>query len=85
MVSNQPRHRVRLLGVQPEAWAEFVRNLGAQLAVVAASALGDVVEEDRDIQHAARSDLLEDGSRNRMIVGEIDGLLQQKEADLLAI
>ena len=68
MIADQPRHGLGLGRIEPEARAELERDLGADHAVVAAAALGDVVQQDRDIEHAARRDLLlNDRGRQRVI------------------
>ena len=39
--------------IEPEAWAELQRNIGAEQAVIAPAALGDVVKQHRHIKHPA--------------------------------
>jgi hypothetical protein len=49
--------------------------------MVAAAALGDVVQKHRDIEHAARGDLPEDRGRDRVILLELAPLDRRDEAD----
>ena len=64
MIADQPgdglglgRRRARSAGTSSQ------RHLGAEHAMVAAAALGDVVQQHRDIEHPARRDLPEQGGR----------------------
>ena len=63
MIADQPGDGLGLGLVEPEARAKLERHLGAQFAMVAAAALGDVVQQHRDVKHPARGDLLEQGGR----------------------
>ena len=54
MVQHQPGHRFGFLGGQPERRADLQRQFRAELGMVAAAALGDVVQQHRHIQRAAR-------------------------------
>ena len=49
--------------------------------MVAAAALGDVVEQDRNVQHAARGNLLDDCGRDRVVVFELAALDRRKQTD----
>ena len=49
--------------------------------MVAAAALGDVVQQHRDVEHPARGDLLEQRGRQRMVVGELAALDPRQQAD----
>ena len=49
--------------------------------MVAAAALGDVVQQHRDVEHAPRRDLLDDRGRQRMILLELAALDRRKQAD----
>ena len=69
MMAHQPGDGLGLGRIEPEARAELQRDLGADHAMVAAAALGDVVQQHRDVEHPARRDLAEQGGRQRMIVG----------------
>jgi hypothetical protein len=71
MVAHQPGDRLRLGRAHPEAGTELLRDLRAEDTVIAAPALGDVVEQHRDIEHAARHDLVDHGGRDRMILGKL--------------
>ena len=61
-------------GVSPKRGHSSMRDLGAQHRMVAAAALGDVVEQHRDIEHAPRHDLLHDRRGERMILVELAAL-----------
>ena len=58
-MAHQPGDGLGLGGVEAEARAELQRDLGAEDAMIAAAALGDVVQQHRDVEHAPRRDLLE--------------------------
>ena len=60
VVADEPGDGLRLCRIETEARAQLERDLGAEHAVVAAAALGDVVQQHRDVEHPARRDLLED-------------------------
>ena len=49
--------------------------------MVAAAALGDVVQQHRNIEHPARGDLAEQGGRQRMVVGQLAALDPRQQAD----
>src|SRR5579864_2900192 len=51
VMADQPRDGLGLRRVEPESRAELQRNLSANVAVVAAAALGDVVEQNGDIEN----------------------------------
>ena len=74
MMADQPGDGLGLGRVQPEARAKLQRDLGAEHAMVAAAALGDVVQQHRDIKRPARRDLAEQGGRQRMVVGQLAAL-----------
>ena len=49
--------------------------------MVAAAALGDVVQQHRDVKHAARGDLLDDRGRQRVVLLELAALDRREQAD----
>ncbi len=81
MISDQPGDRFGLRLVQPEPRAKLHRNIGAKLAMVAAAALGDIVQQHRDIKHPARCDLLEQRGRQRMVLRQLASLDPRQQAD----
>ena len=81
MMPHQPGDDIGLPRVEPEARAELARDLLPQQAVVAASAFGDVVKEYGHEQRAARPDLLEQGRRQRVILGQFAPLDRRQQAD----
>jgi len=52
MITDQPRDRLGLGFVEAEPWAQLQRDLLAEDAVIAAAALGDVVQQDRDVERS---------------------------------
>ena len=68
MIAHQPGDGLGLGRVEPEARAELQRDLGAEHAMVAAAALGDVVQQHGDVERPARGDLAEQGGRQRMVL-----------------
>ena len=66
--AHQPGDRLGLGRGQPEARAQPLGDLRAQDRMIAAAPLGDVVQQHRDVQHAARDDAAEDAGGERMIV-----------------
>ena len=54
--------------VRPRRGQSACAHLGAEHAMIAAAALGDVVQQHRDIERAARRDLLEQAGGERMIL-----------------
>ena len=81
MMADQPGDGLGLGGVEAEARAELQRDLGADDAVVAAAALGDVVQQHRDIERPARRDLPEQRGRQRMVVRQLAALDRREQAD----
>ena len=70
-----------LAGGEPEARTQLHRDLGAEFRMVAAAPLGDVVEQHRDIEHAARDELVDHDMRQRMIGGELTALDPAEQVD----
>ena len=81
MVPNQPGHRLGLRRVQPEPRAKPQRHLLAEQAVVAAPALGDVVQQDGDIKRPPRINLAEQGRGERVILRQLAALDRRQQAD----
>ncbi len=65
--AHQPGDRFGLGGRQAKTRPELLGHLLAQHRMVAATALGDVVQQHRDIEHAARQHFLDDMHRQRMV------------------
>src|SRR4051794_8197484 len=74
MVADQPRDRLGLGAVEPEARTDPERDLGPDHAVIAATALGDVVQQHGDIEHAPRRNLPEDRGRDGMVLLQLAAL-----------
>ena len=70
VVFDQPRHGLRLLGGEAEPGRQFARDAGAEDGMVAAPPLGDVVQEQRQVQHLARQHLVHDFGRQRQFAGQ---------------
>ncbi len=67
MEAHQPGDGLGLGRRQAEARAQPPRDFGAEDRMVATAALGDVVEQHRDIERAARHDLVQQDGRERMV------------------
>ena len=52
MVADQPCHKFGFVRLQPQSRAEFHRDFRAQYAVVAAAALGNIVQQGGDKYHS---------------------------------
>ena len=65
VVQDQPGDRFGLLRRQAKRRADGQRQLGADLRMIAAAALGDVVQEHRKIQRAARLHLVDQAASDR--------------------
>ena len=81
MIANQPGNGLGLGRVEAEARAELQRDFGAEHAMVAAAALGDVVQRHGDVERPARSDLLEQCGRQRMVLLEVAAFDLGQQAD----
>ena len=80
-MAHQPRNRLGLGGIETEARPKLQRDLGADLAMVAAASLGDVVQQHGDIERRARCNLLEKGGRNRVILLELAALDRREQTN----
>ena len=81
MVAHQPRDGLGLGRIEPEARAEPKRDFRAQLAVIAAATLGDIVEQHRSVERPARSELAEQRGRQRVVLGQLTAFDLGKQAD----
>ncbi len=79
--AHQPRHRLGLLVGETQAPPELLRDAFAQDRVVAAAALGDVVQQHREEERAARVDGRHDRGRERQLVLELPRLDVVQDAD----
>ena len=68
MPAHEPGDRLGLLGAEAEARTELLRHLLAQHRMVAAAALGDVVQQHGEIERAARIDRRHQRGRERQLV-----------------
>ena len=68
MVLHQPGHGCGVGGRQAQPRAQAVGDLGADIAVIAGQALGDVVQQDGAIQHGARLDALDHVGGKRIVL-----------------
>jgi hypothetical protein len=57
VVAHQPAGELGLARLHAEPRAQLERDLGAEHRVVAAAALGDVVQQRRHVEHAAAGEL----------------------------
>ena len=81
VVAHQPVDGLGLLGGEAEARAELLRHFGAQFRMVAAAALGDVVQHHREIEHAARQHLMHHAAGDRRLLGQLARLDAVQDAD----
>ncbi len=68
VVLHQPGDQARVVARQPLFEAESLRVHGAELRVIAAAALGDVVEQRREVGDLELGQLLHDGRELRQLV-----------------
>ena len=78
---DEPGDGFRLLGVEAEPGRELARDAGAEYRMVAAAALGDVVQEQREIKHLARQHFMDDFGRQRQLLGQRALLDPRQHAD----
>ena len=81
VIADQPGDRLGLGAGQAEARPEPLRDLGTKHRMVAAASLGDVVEQHRDVEHAARCDLVDQFAGQRMIGGQLAMLDPAEQPD----
>ena len=81
VVAHQPRHGLGLGGAQPQARPELQGDVGAQHRVIAAAALGDVVQQHGEIEHRPRQDLVHHVGRQRMVFFQRAVLDARQDAD----
>ncbi len=67
MPADEPGDGLGLFGREAEARPELFRDLRAQHRVIAAAAFGDVVQQHRKIERAARIDRREEARRQRQL------------------
>ena len=68
MMADQPGHGFGFGRREPKPRAELERDALAGDRVIFVPALGDIVQQHRDIERAPAGDGREDGGRQRMIV-----------------
>ena len=81
VIAHEPGDQLGLVGVEPQPRAQPPRDLGAEHRMVAAAALGDVVQQHRAIERAARADLVDDAVGQRVIALELTLLDPREQAD----
>ena len=70
MIADQPSDEARLVAAEPLLQAKRFRIDGAEFGVVAAAALGDVVEERREVSELLARQGLHDLAQGRQFVVE---------------
>ena len=81
VMAHEPGDRLRFRRLETETRAELHRDLLAEHAMVAPAALRDVVQQHRDIESPPRTELLEQGRRERMVLLELAALDRGEQAD----
>ncbi len=81
MLLHQPGHGIGFRSRQPEARPQPPGNAGAQRAVVAAAALGDIVQQHGDIEHPARHQLADDGRSQRQFLTQVAAFGFRQQVD----
>ncbi len=71
VMAHKPDDEFRVLGVKPVPVAELVRIDGAQFRVIAAAALGDVVEDRRHVEQPRLVEFAHGARAERVFVGEL--------------
>ena len=81
VVEHQPGDHFGLALAEPEARTQLFRHFGPKHRVIAAAALGDIVQQGRDIGRAARTDLVDQPRGARVVVGQFALLDLVEQAD----
>ncbi len=81
MMAHQPGDGIGFARIQPEAGAQLAGDLLAEDRMIALPPLGDVVEQHRDIEHAARADLPEQRGGERVVLGQFTALDRRQKPD----
>jgi hypothetical protein len=81
VVQHQPGDGLGLLPAEAQARAEPLGNLGALLRVVAGPALGDVVQQQGEVEHLAGQHLVHHLGRNRRLFAQPAPLDLVQDAD----
>ena len=71
MVAHQPRYSLGLLVGKPEPRPETERDFRAELRMIAAAPLGDVVQQHRAVKRAPRLDTVNDVAGDGHFLGEL--------------
>ena len=74
VIADEPGNRFRFRRREAQPRAEFERDALTGDRVVFLPALGDVVQEDRDIEKPPAGDRREDGAGERMVIAELAAL-----------
>ena len=74
MMQHQPGDHLRLLRRQPQRRPHLQRHLGAQLRMVPAAPLGDVMQQHRHIQRAARLQVIHQPAGHRRDLRQLAAL-----------
>ena len=61
VIQHQPGDLLGLLIAEAQPRAQLLGDLGAEFRMIAAAALGDVVQQHGEIEHAAREHLMHHG------------------------
>ena len=68
MMAHQPRHGLHLLGAEAEPWPGPLDQARADLGMIAAAALAEVVEQHGDVQLGARQKIRHQAGGERQLV-----------------
>ena len=81
MMLDEPGRGLGLGRREAEPRAELARDAGAGMRMILVAALGDVVQEGRDVERAAIVDGADDLGRDRMLERKLAALDVRQEAD----
>ena len=81
MMQHQPGDGLGFLRRQAQLGADLLRHLGAQFGMIAAAALGDVVQQGRHIQRTARLQLRQKFAGNWRDLGQLIAVELAEHAD----
>ena len=81
MPADQPGGGLDLVGREFQPGGDLVRDLGADLRVVATPPLGNIVQQQSEIEHIAHPQLVNEGAGERQLVGQGASLDRSEHAD----
>ena len=81
VMAHQPGHGLGLGGAETETRTDLQRHVGTQHRMIAAAALGDVVQQHREIERRPRQHLVHHVGRQRVVFLQLARLDARQDAD----